>query len=856
MWRLLITLAIALRLAMPAHVSVVRVAIEREAVAIAPAPLLPAGARLLGPVPGDRPLRLVVGLAPRRPDLLDDYAWARADGRGAAGALTPGALTPGAFGRLFGPSDADQAAVAAYLSSNGLRVVRAYPDHLLLDVVGTAARVSAAFGVPLARYQGRDGQPHYMNTAAPRLPAGLARLVNAVAGLRDDGAPYRPLLATRAGRAPLRGRARHAPRDSAPPAGLLIPAAIRAAYDLTPVYTRTIATGGGQTTTISNTGTGQTIALVEFAPYDPADIAAYDSAFGLAATAPTSVSVDGGATNAYGYVGRLEASLDIEVAQAVAPGARILVYSGPSSPTATDLTQADDIYARIVNDDQAQALSTNWGQCEAAQQADRPPDFMLMHTLLAQAVAEGMTVVAATGDQGAYDCNTPSGAIDYSAPAVDYPASDPLALAVGGTNLQLNPNGGGAAEPGWAASGGGLSAVFARPAWQTGPGVSNALSNGMRQVPDVAVDAGHDYAIRVNDGWSEAGGTSAGPPFWSGLLALTNEARYSRTRPQGAPAAPRSCAVVRGLGDIHGELYGLGGTTAYRDITDGPNNGLASPGPGWDYVTGWGVPDADALLRALVAAPALSIPTPDSCPSPTSTSTPTSIPASTSTSVPTSMPSPTGVSTAGPTDTALPAAAPSTPTATTAPSTPTATLPVVAPAATPTNMPAGTPTSSATAATVPTTTGTVTPKGTSAGAATGVPAASATKASGSTTPRPRRTPTARPGRSPDRSGGRHAAQRLPLLVVALSAWQARGEAQVRVLLRWVRYGRIALSLTIDGRDPRRAVLRANVHGAATYLFPVHLSRRGRRRRAIIVLQAYGLVAHGRTEGVARLALRG
>jgi hypothetical protein len=387
---------------------------------------------------------------------------------------------------------------------------------------------------------------------------------------------------------------------------------LRAAYDVTPIYSTTVTTTSGLSQTAAITGAGQTVALFELSPYDPADIAAYDAAFGLSATLPLSVPVDGGATEAFGATGRGEAALDIELVQAVAPGAQILVYNGPATPNNTDNTSADDTYARIVNDNRAQVLSTSWGQCEPDQLAATPPDVTLLHNLFAQAVAEGMTVVAASGDEGANDCTD-----GRTNPSVDYPASDPYVIGVGGSRLSLEAAGGMQSESGWAASGGGASAVWPRPAWQAGPGVP---AGTQRLVPDVALDAGTGYAVWVAGGWTPVHGTSGGPPVWAGLLALANQARYVAAAARGAPT-PAPCAVLPGLGDVHPELYQLGATPAptpvLRDITLGPGNGVATPGPGWDGVTGWGVPDGYALLRALLAMPALAAPAPGPCPTAT-----------------------------------------------------------------------------------------------------------------------------------------------------------------------------------------------------------------------------------------------
>ncbi len=643
---------------------------------------LPSHVRVLGPVPSDQPMRLVVGLAVRHGALLDGFLRARTR---PSSPLYRHNLTPDGFTALFAPAASDQDALAAYLQRYGLRITRTYRDRLLLDVAGTSAQVSAAFGVSLARYRGAGGALSYANLTAPRLPADLAPLVTTVVGLRNDMALAhgpRPRLsivaqARRGPTAPPRPRS----RVPAPPSGLLTPAQVQAAFDVTPIYSQTFTSTTGLSVTAPITGAGQTVALYELSPYNPSDIAAYDAAFGITATPPISVPVDGGAMDTFSGSGAAEAAYDIEMVQAIAPGAHIIVYSGPASPSGTSSVGADDAYARAVNDDRAQVLSTSWGQCEQAQQNDQPPDLTLLHNLFAQAVAEGMTVVAASGDNGSHDCLNGDGSTDTSQQAVDYPASDPYVIAVGGTTLAP---GGGNVETGWADSGGGSSIAFPRPPWQTGPGLPAVSDASARLVPDVALNAGAPYAVWVNNSWYPVKGTSAGAPVWAALLALTNQARYVAATADGAPA-PSSCAVLAGLGDIHGALYTLGSTPAFTDVTDGPSNGIGMPGPGWDYVTGLGVPDAYLLLRALVATPALAPPNPGPCPSPaaatptpqataTATASPVASVTPAITGAPTPVrptPSPTGSTTPSPTGSTTPSPTGSTtpsPTGSTTPS--------------------------------------------------------------------------------------------------------------------------------------------------------------------------------------------
>src|SRR5919198_3807908 len=143
---------------------------------------VPPGARVLGPLPAGRPLRLIVGLSVRHPAVLATFLHARR-----AGTLSRRAFTPAQFAARFSPTPAEEEAVAAYLRAHGLRILRTYPDRLLLDVAGTARQVEAAFGVSLVSYRDRHGHVHYANTTPPRLPVTVAGLVGTVVGLRDDG---------------------------------------------------------------------------------------------------------------------------------------------------------------------------------------------------------------------------------------------------------------------------------------------------------------------------------------------------------------------------------------------------------------------------------------------------------------------------------------------------------------------------------------------------------------------------------------------------------------------------------------------------------------------------------------------
>ena len=185
----------------------------------------------------------------------------------------------------------------------------------------------------------------------------------------------------------------------------------------------------------------------------------------------------------------------------------------------------------------------------------------------------------AAGDNGSSD------GVNDGADHVDFPASSPHALACGGTSLH-SAGGKITSEVVWndgasgGAGGGGLSNVFALPAWQQGlratssNGVASALR--LRGVPDVSGDADPQtgYDVRVDGTDTVFGGTSAVAPLWAGLIARINAEK-------GTP-----------VGYINAQLYS--NPSAFNDVTQG-NNGSFAAAAGWDACTGLGSPDGAKL---------------------------------------------------------------------------------------------------------------------------------------------------------------------------------------------------------------------------------------------------------------------
>ena len=202
-------------------------------------------------------------------------------------------------------------------------------------------------------------------------------------------------------------------------------------------------------------GAGQTVAVYELEPYSADDIATYQDCYGTSAPVGN-VSVDGGAGVGYGEG---EAALDIEDVIGLAPKARINVYEGPNS-----YAGAYDTYAAIMAQDTARVISVSWGRCEAYSGSTL---MNAENVLFEQAAIQGQTVLVASGDAGSEGCSQADGS-DNSL-SVDDPASQPFVTSVGGTKI-VNP----ATPPGevvWnepshGASGGGISEMWAAPAYQ------------------------------------------------------------------------------------------------------------------------------------------------------------------------------------------------------------------------------------------------------------------------------------------------------------------------------------------------------------------------------------------------------
>ncbi len=353
------------------------------------------------------------------------------------------------------------------------------------------------------------------------------------------------------------------------------------------------------------TGKGRTIVIIDpfQSPTIRQDLHLFDHLFGLNDPRLNIIAPNGltpfNPNNAdqVGWAG--EITLDVEWAHAIAPGATIDLVLAKSDLDADVVSATNYAIKKNLGD----AISQSFGEAETC---INPQLLQQEHSLFQQAAAQGISVLAASGDNGAAQPTCDGRSFFLS---VSYPASDPSVTGVGGTHLDANGlTGAYHGEEAWnepsiqGASGGGFSAIYPRPSYQSGI----ASIGKFRGVPDVSYDAAVDSGVLTV--WSSSGqgpgqvfvfgGTSAATPQWAGIVAIADQ--YAQRR----------------LGLLNPALYTIGGSSSYdlafHDITSGNNTFSGqnitggtvtikgySAARGWDPVTGLGSPNAYNLVPLL-----------------------------------------------------------------------------------------------------------------------------------------------------------------------------------------------------------------------------------------------------------------
>jgi uncharacterized protein (TIGR03437 family) len=512
-------------------------------------------------------------------------------------------LTPEQFAARFGASQADVDKVVAWLSSENMQSLSVARGRNIISFSGSARQMEHAFGTELHRYS-VNGRAHFANASEPSVPASVGGLILSVRGLTDFRLkPY----------ARVRGP-KQAPRYTSGSSGniYVAPDDLATIYDVKPLLSSGID------------GTGQKIAVVGQTNIDITDIQTYRKFFNLPPNDPQLILVPGTTDPGISTDDLIEADLDIEIAGAIARNAQILyVYSNN--------VEVSLQYA--ISNQVAPVISMSYGLCESATGSN---SLLSMRALAQQANAQGQTWIAASGDNGGADCYTGKGrGASGSQLAVDVPASIPEVTGVGGTEFNEgsgtywatanNANHASALgyipEMAWndtaidgspAASGGGVSSQFAKPAWQNGL----TPSDGFRDVPDVALPSSVDHEgvlVYTNGNLELVGGTSCAAPAFAGMTGLLNHYLIAN-----------GLQPTAGLGNVNPRLYALAGSGGvFHDITAGNNvvDGCAgargvcntgpvgyTAGPGYDQATGLGSVDVYNLVTSWHQSSALAKP--------------------------------------------------------------------------------------------------------------------------------------------------------------------------------------------------------------------------------------------------------
>jgi kumamolisin len=508
-----------------------------------------AASRDLGPVAGSEKVAMILSLR----DPSSARRQASIDAISTLGSPSYGrTLTPAQVAAQFGPDPSAVDAVVRALAARGLIAdwIRGNP---WLTVDASAVQVNATFGTAVHRFQDPDGTRFYASRPDPRVPAFLQPTVVGAGHVNSHAAA----------------------RLAAVPVGGLKPVDAKTAYDTKPLRDLGID------------GSGETIVFWELSDgWVQSDFAAFNQKYGLPAVTP---QLKDGPADAK-QTGEL--IMDLEVAHAIAPGAKLVVYT---TTFQDNFLQVEDKY---VTENPGAILSLSWGGCESSSNADSN---RAEAAIYAKADQLGETALVASGDSGGYECMSSR---QWGAPpgqdtiGVSAPASEPGVTAVGGTTISVQPNGAWHGETVWempthlGGTGGGISQFFGLPSWQVAPGVQNQYNTTHRSIPDISADADpvSGMSIFTDGGLGQGGGTSQSTPLWAGFTALMDQ--YLK-RNGG-----------RSLGFLNPALYAAARSAqpfpAYHDIVVGTN--LVYPAtPGYDLATGLGTPDVFNLARDLLA---------------------------------------------------------------------------------------------------------------------------------------------------------------------------------------------------------------------------------------------------------------
>ena len=475
-------------------------------------------------------------------------------------------VSPQELKSKYVPDDAGTNALVSWLTQQGFQDIKLSPNKTGVYASAKASLIEKSLQVNMVRVT-RDGLTYTAVKDAPSLPAEVAGNVHAIIGLqpfrhanKHRKLPAKQIRPTMPGSNAGTGDPAAVNTQNAPP--YLVPEILKA-YNAD---------------NLGVTGKGQTIAILIDTFPATSDLTAFwkENKVSVSLQQIQMINVNGVKLPAT----EGEETLDAEWSSSIAPSANVRIYASGS----LDFVDLDKTLDAILTDLETfpglRQLSISLGLGETYM-GGAQGEVATQHQKYLRLAAAGVNVFISSGDAGSNPDDTGHGSTGPLQP--EYGASDPCVIGVGGTSLVLDTDGTVRTETGWTSGGGGISTLFPRPSWQTGNGVT---AGAWRLVPDVSLTADpNDGGLIILNGSSEAvGGTSWSAPVWAGFCALINEARANA----GKPLLPF----------LNPLIYPLIGTAAFRDIRSG-SNGAYTAGPGYDMVTGIGVPNVSALIAAL-----------------------------------------------------------------------------------------------------------------------------------------------------------------------------------------------------------------------------------------------------------------
>jgi kumamolisin len=532
-----------------------------------------------------------------------------------------------ALSRRFGASSAARARVLTVLHRAGATGVRIDVTGLFARATLGVAAVQRLFGTDLGEFRTASAARYVAPSGAVSIPADLRGAVTDVIGLNTQ-----PLFSTGQIAPALSdafARAMPSVRESSADSNVVsgyqtrtgtatgckralaglgfTPNQYLSAYDLSSLQAAGIR------------GQGERVALIEIDGFSFSDLRGFANCFGLPTPAIKGFLVGLSKPLAPGP----EATLDLEVLNAAAPALKqVDVYE--SGPTAGDVLAS--LTAPLSNSgSKPDVISASLGACETQTVESIGMDGLdVIEGALADAAASGISVLAASGDNGSSACEANDGSIEPEE-AVSYPASSPFVTGVGGTQVILNAANAITQQIVWNdgptvlhAGGGGPSTVFAKPAYQSGETLS-----AKRGVPDVSlladVSPGYEIYCTVKrvcvdkahtDPWTQVGGTSAASPLLAGGLALVDQYLRRAGRQDVGLANPLLYQIdaLPSAGGVISDVT-LNGNDLGAYLGAGVGFGCCQAGPGYDLASGLGSVDVGKLaaVAGAIVPPLVSV---------------------------------------------------------------------------------------------------------------------------------------------------------------------------------------------------------------------------------------------------------